>query len=103
MESDKQRVLILVAQIPKGKIVSYGMIADRLNLTPRVVGFIMNGFTEKEAQEYPWHRVVNRQGFISSSKLGVKGDVQQAMLIAEGIEVKEYQIVEPKKHWYAFK
>lgn len=101
--SNKELVFSLVNKIPKGKIVSFGQIGNLINLNPRVVGFIMSGMNKSEMGEIPWHRVVNREGFISSSKLGDKGLLQEALLKSEGVKVKDFQIIQPKLYWYELK
>jgi methylated-DNA-protein-cysteine methyltransferase related protein len=102
MTEFKQLVLNLVKQIPKGRVVSYGDIANRIGGSPRTVGFIMTGLSAEESKQYPWHRVVDRNGFISSSKLGERGAVQEALLKAEGIEVIDYHIINKEKYWFRF-
>jgi len=98
--TNKQLVFAIVKKIPRGKIVSFGQIGNLVNINPRVVGFILSGMNQKEMQEIPWHRVVDRNGFISSSKLGEKGILQKALLKSEGVEVKNFQIIKPKKYWF---
>jgi len=101
--TNKELVFNLVNKVPKGKIVSFGQIGNLINLNPRVVGFIMSGMNQSEMGKVPWHRVVNRDGFISSSKLGDKGLLQEALLKSEGIKVKDFQITQPKLYWYDLK
>lgn len=100
--SNKDKVFLLVKQIPRGKISSFGRIGDRTGINPRVVGFILSGMKRDEMNEIPWHRVVNRDGFISSIKLGDKGRLQEELLKAEGVAVKDFQIINPEKYWFEF-
>lgn len=100
--SNKDKVFLLVKQIPHGMISSFGRIGDRTGINPRIVGFILSGMNRDEMSDIPWHRVVNRDGFISSIKLGDKGRLQEEMLKSEGIEVKDFQIVSPEKYWFEF-
>ncbi len=100
--SNKEMILNLVKYTPAGKVVSYGQIARITGMNARIVGFILSGINELEMAEYPWHRVVNRDGFISASKLGDKGKLQQALLEAEGLEIIEFQIINPNKYWWTF-
>jgi methylated-DNA-protein-cysteine methyltransferase related protein len=96
------QVYSLVKSIPPGKITSYGRIANQVGTTARIVGFIMTSLSTKDAAEkdIPWHRVVDRNGFISSSKLeGPKGALQKGMLEAEGVQIEGFQILEPDKYW----
>ncbi|HKO99433.1 MAG TPA: MGMT family protein [Pyrinomonadaceae bacterium] len=98
-ETDKQyreRVYRLVRKIPRGRVMTYGQIAEILGdgYTPRTVGFVMHGSDDKT----PWHRVINAQGACSTGRIAVPYDKQQRMLEMEGIvfnkrgrcELKDY-------------
>ena len=78
-----QRVYLVVAAIPYGRVVTYGTIA-RLAGSPRAarqVGGILCQLPE--GTSLPWHRVVNRFGTLS---LGGDGYQQQlARLQQEGL------------------
>lgn len=98
--SKKDLVLKIVKLIPRGKIVSFGQIGNMINVNPRIVGFILTGMKKSEMSVYPWHRVVNRNGFISASKLGEKGILQKKLLEMEGLKIDGFQIIEPDKYWW---
>ena len=100
--SKKELVFSLVKKIPHGKIVSFGQIGNILNINPRIVGFILSGMKKSEMGLIPWHRVVDRKGFISSSKLGEKGILQKKLLEMEGLKIKGFQIIKPEKYWWKF-
>jgi len=76
-----EEVYIIVEQIPKGKVTTYGQIAMRLGdpHLARTVGYAMRACPEG----LPWHRVVNSQGRVSIS--GEGAELQMAMLEAEGV------------------
>lgn len=78
-----QRVYLVVAAIPYGRVATYGTIA-RLAGSPRAarqVGGILCQLPE--GTSLPWHRVVNRFGTLS---LGGDGYQQQlARLQQEGL------------------
>ncbi|PKL77403.1 MAG: cysteine methyltransferase [Candidatus Melainabacteria bacterium HGW-Melainabacteria-1] len=81
----RQQVLNLVRQIPRGQVASYGQIA-RLAGHPRAarqVGRMLYGLSAAEA-DVPWQRVINASGGLSTWRIG-SGELQQAMLEAEGI------------------
>ena len=83
----KQKVLKLVAEIPKGRVATYGQIA-LLAGQPRAarqVGGVLYGLAEADAETLPWHRVINAQGGISTYKVGA-GELQRALLESEGVE-----------------
>ncbi len=80
-------------QIPKGRVTSYGAIANCLGtkLSARMVGWAMNG-AEKVRPKVPAHRVVNRLGMLSG-KHHFGGDKMEQLLKKEGIKVKDDTIV----------
>lgn len=82
----KTRVLALVAQIPAGRVMTYGQLALLAGQpgAARQVGYLMNGLLE--GNDLPWQRVINAQGGISTDKLGF-GDIQRGLLTNEGIEL----------------
>lgn len=78
-----REVLALVAQIPPGRVMTYGQLA-LLTGHPgaaRQVGMILSGTLESEL---PWQRVINAQGGLSTHKRGL-GEMQAALLEAEGV------------------
>lgn len=83
----RERVFEIVRQIPSGKVMTYGQIADILgeNYTPRTVGFVMN--VSHEA--VPWQRVINAQGGCSTGHIVLPPDKQQRLLEAEGVKFNE--------------
>ena len=83
----RERVYRLVRSIPRGRVMTYGQLAEILGdgYTPRTVGFVMHGSTDKT----PWHRVINAQGACSTGRLVLPADKQQRMLEAEGVEFNQ--------------
>ncbi len=81
----KEKVIQIVNSIPYGKITTYGTIATLAGI-PRG-GRIVGGILHNLGDELPWHRVVNRHGFISTKCLDHPKSLQKALLEQEGIEV----------------
>ena len=85
--------------IPKGKVVTYGQIAEYLgnkNLS-RVVGNILH--VNPDPIKYPCYKVVNSKGLLSNN-FGDGGiEVQKKRLEADGVEVNDY-CVDLKKYKY---
>ena len=83
----RERVYRIVRSIPRGRVMTYGQIAEILGegYTPRTVGFVMHGSDDKT----PWHRVINAQGACSTGRIALPSDKQQRMLTAEGVEFNE--------------
>ncbi|HYJ85227.1 MAG TPA: MGMT family protein [Pyrinomonadaceae bacterium] len=86
-ETDKkyrERVYRLVRSIPRGRVMTYGQIAEILGegYTPRTIGFVMHGSDDKT----PWHRVINAKGACSTGRIALPHDKQQRMLETEGVQ-----------------
>jgi methylated-DNA-protein-cysteine methyltransferase-like protein len=96
----KKAIISILQKIPFGKVISFGQIANVLGVSPRVVGFVLSGMTKKEMEIFPWFRVVDRNGFISASKLGDKGLLQKVLLEQEGIEIDGFQIMGVERYWW---
>ena len=75
-------VYALVRKIPRGRVVSYGMIARALGMTrgARTVGWALRACP----QDIPWHRVVNAQGKISP-RSSAGANRQRVLLQREGV------------------
>lgn len=80
----KKAVFKVVSQIPDGKVMYFGQISDMVGSHARLVGFVLTGMNEEEMKKYPWYRVVAKDGYISSLKLGAKGFLQKSLLEREG-------------------
>ncbi|MDA0727510.1 MAG: methylated-DNA--[protein]-cysteine S-methyltransferase [Cyanobacteria bacterium] len=83
-----QRVWRAVAQIPPGRLATYGQIAELIGAygCARQVGWALRRLPLPS--EIPWQRVVNAKGCISLSQSREGSDwMQRDLLIAEGIPV----------------
>ena len=77
-----------VRKIPKGKVATYGQIADVAGLygKARLVGYALFR-VDTDLDDIPWHRVINSKGEISYSNVRLGGDyLQKHLLEQEGIE-----------------
>ncbi len=87
------KVYLVVKQIPKGKVVTYGQIAMAIG-SPRAarqVGYALH--VNPEPFVTPCHRVVNRFGALAPAFAFGGQEVQAQLLIEEGVEVsKEYTV-----------
>lgn len=89
---DKQRVYDYLTTIPKGKVVTYGTIADYLgnkNLA-RTVGNILHA--NPDGDKYPCYKVVNSKGMLSEQYAFGGIDVQRKRLEADGIAVENNKV-----------
>jgi len=84
--SFRQRVEALVAQIPKGRVMTYGQIAGMCGnaKAARIVG----GIAHFGDPDLPWQRVVNKQGGLAAGYPGGRAG-HKGVLEAEGIKVDE--------------
>jgi methylated-DNA-protein-cysteine methyltransferase-like protein len=94
-----QKIYDLVRKIPKGKVISYGAIADSIGsrLTARMVGWAMNA-AHQIKPKVPAHRVVNRNGLLTGRHHFATPNLMQELLESEGIEIKDHQIVNFTQH-----
>jgi methylated-DNA-protein-cysteine methyltransferase-like protein len=82
----------VVRQIPKGRVSTYGTIADYLGtVSARMVGWAMNKSFAANPP-VPAHRVVNRKGELSGRNHFATPTLMQELLENEGITVKNHQI-----------
>ena len=95
-----QRCYELLSQIPKGKIVTYKQIANKLNTKAyRAVGNAMAN--NPNPITVPCHRVIKSNGLIGGYAFGTKKKIN--LLEDEGIIIKKDKIVDFKKHIHLFK
>ncbi len=83
-----QQVYAFVAQIPAGRVMTYGQIAALLGrpTAARAVGYALHNLPS--GATIPWQRVINAQGKISPRGAGDlmhEPMLQQMLLEAEGI------------------
>lgn len=97
-ESFFELVYEVARQIPKGRVTSYGAIANCLGtrLSARMVGWAMNG-AGKVKPKIPAHRVVNRNGMLSGKHHFGEPDKMERLLKKEGIHVKNDTVVDFEK------
>lgn len=93
----RERVYAVVAQIPKGRVMTYGQIAAICGnaRAARIVG----GIAHFGDPELPWQRVVNKQGGLARGYPGGRAG-HKAHLEAEGVAVDDnYQVDIDKILW----
>ncbi len=87
-----QDVFEVVQLIPRGKVTTYGAIANYLGKKnyARMVGWALNG--SGTSKKIPAHRVVNSQGILTGqSYFGSQGEMTKK-LEAEGITIVNNKI-----------
>lgn len=88
-----------VKQIPKGKVATYGQIAELCGLKghARLVGYALHNLPEDT--KIPWHRVINSKGKISFPKYSKANKSQRSVLEKENIIFKNDKIDLEKYGW----
>jgi len=96
-----EKVYEVVRQIPKGKVTSYGAIAEFLGtrLSARTVGYAMNA-AHTVIPPVPAHRVVNRNGLLTGKHHFSPPSIMQELLEMEGLEIIDDQIQNFEKHFW---
>jgi methylated-DNA-protein-cysteine methyltransferase-like protein len=105
-----QKVYEVVKSIPQGKVATYGQVAAIIG-SPRAaqaVGWAlhqMDNLPSEQFKQYPWWRVINSKGLISTTCDEHTYEVQKQLLEKERIKVewndkqKMYQIDLKKYLW----
>lgn len=97
-----EKVYRIVAEIPAGKVATYGQIAGMLGdpTIAREVGYAMSRAPADRG--LPCHRVVNRTGALAPDYAFGGQDKQRALLEAEGISfLADGRIDMPRHLWGA--
>ena len=74
------KVYVIVAKVPSGRVISYGQIAHMLGhpRAARTVGWALSACPD----ELPWQRVVKADGTVAG---GGFAELRRAMLLEEGV------------------
>ncbi len=101
------RVYNIVAQIPIGKVATYGQVAQIVGspCTARRVGWALRALPR--GLQVPWQRVINSRGTISAKYREEGARLQRRLLEEEGIEfdaadrtdLRRFQWEGPSREW----
>lgn len=91
-------VYAVVRQIPKGRVTSFGAIANYLGTrsSARMVGWAMNG-AHSASSKVPAHRVLNRNGMLTGKAHFATPTLMEELLLKEKIKVENDTVVDFKK------
>ena len=80
-----QRIYATVRRIPRGRVATYGQVAELAGLEGRArqVGYALHALPSGSG--VPWHRVINARGEISARSGSDWGELQRLLLEAEGV------------------
>lgn len=92
------RVYEVVRRIPRGRVCTYGRIANYLGSpqSARIVGYAMNA-SHQANPPVPAHRVVNRCGMLTGKHHFSTPTAMEELLRAEGIRVENNKVVDFEK------
>ncbi|MEE4244108.1 MAG: MGMT family protein [Kangiellaceae bacterium] len=87
MDTQSEKIIAIINQIPEGKVISYGMVADYAGLPgrARLVGRVL-----KQAPDHlslPWQRVLRAGGHLAFAMGSTQFDKQVELLGNEGVEI----------------
>ena len=94
----KEKVFEFLKTIPKGKVATYGKIAETMGNKhyAQTVGNILHG--NPDPTQYPCHRVVNSQGKVAKHYAFGGAEAQRKQLEAEGIVFGSNGRIDLKKY-----
>jgi methylated-DNA-protein-cysteine methyltransferase related protein len=84
--SPYQRIYRVVARIPRGRVATFGQVADLAGLVrgARQVGYALAALRD-ESDRIPWHRVLNARGEVTARIEAQFQQTHRDLLESEGI------------------
>lgn len=86
----KTEVLKIVKKIPKGKVLTYKMVA-LLAGQPRAWRAVGNILNKNKDPKIPCHRVIRANGKVGGYRKGIKNKI--TLLKKEGLKIKREKII----------
>jgi methylated-DNA-protein-cysteine methyltransferase-like protein len=98
MRNNYLRIYEIVRQIPRGRVATYGQIAELAGLEghARQVGYALHALPP--GIDIPWHRVVNARGEVSARSSGDSDELQRRLLEAERVKFDLRGRIDLKKY-----
>jgi methylated-DNA-protein-cysteine methyltransferase-like protein len=95
------QVFQVVRLIPKGRVTSYGAIANYLGAksSSRIVGYAMNA-AHSQKEYVPAHRVLNRNGQLTGKHHFSTPYLMQELLEKEKIKIENDTVVNLQNHYW---
>ncbi|MCS6929853.1 MAG: MGMT family protein [Saprospiraceae bacterium] len=99
MENYVEKVYAVTRRIPRGRVTTYGAIADYLALgSARMVGWAL--YQSIGVANVPAHRVVNRRGELTGRLHFPTPTMMQQLLESEGVRVTNNRVVDFERHFW---
>ena len=94
------RALLLLRKIPKCKVTTYKVLAEKCKTSPRAIGQIMK--YNRRPERYPCYKVIKSSGEIGGYCGNKEKDVKKKILSLkkDGIKIKNGKI--DKKYFHHF-
>ncbi|TWC32122.1 methylated-DNA-protein-cysteine methyltransferase-like protein [Pseudomonas sp. SJZ079] len=95
----REALYSVLAQVPAGKVVSYGQLAELAGLgrAARWVGRTLSQLPQDTT--LPWHRVIAASGHLSLPAGSASGAEQRARLRTEGVLIDEERVDIRRHGW----
>lgn len=95
----KQRLWVVLAAIPTGRVCSYGQLAQLAGMGrgARLVGRWLSQLPEDST--LPWHRVLNSQGRLTLPAGSPSAEEQSQRLRAEGVIIHNRRVNMARYSW----
>jgi methylated-DNA-protein-cysteine methyltransferase-like protein len=92
-----ERIYEAVRRIPRGRVATYGQVAELAGLPGRArqVGYALAALREGDV---PWHRVVNARGCVSARSDPTFEELQRRLLRREGVALDRAGRVALSRH-----
>jgi len=92
---DSERLLTVLAQVPRGRVVAFGDLARMAGYPGRArwVGQVLSKLPSTTT--LPWHRVVNAQGNLTCPQAGLASE----RLTKEGVTVRCNRVPMNRYRW----
>lgn len=99
MEAFTIRVIDIIKNIPRGRVMTYGQIAAMAGnpRAARQVARVLHSMSQK--YRLPWHRVVNSKGQIAIRDYEGQ-NLQKMLLTGEGVGLSEDESIDLKKYQF---
>ncbi len=93
-----QRIYAVVRRIPRGRVATYGQVAELAGLEGRArqVGYALHALPD--GSRLPWHRVLNARGEISPRSGSDSHELQRMLLEGEGIMFSVRGRIDLRRH-----
>ncbi len=78
----REVVYAILLMVPAGKVITYRALAKAFNVSPRLIGRIMND--NEKAPVIPCHRVVKSSGEVGGYSMGI--EIKKKLLKLEGVK-----------------